>query len=106
MGYVVDKVAMGQVSLRVLQLPPVKFIPPVLQFHVTFTSIDATDICYSYNQQTASTNKTLFSLPFPLTDPETDMRVPEPIWTLWRRENSLIPARNRTLKLCTPVLIN
>jgi hypothetical protein len=30
MGFVVDKVALGQVFLQVLQFSPVKFIPPVL----------------------------------------------------------------------------
>jgi hypothetical protein len=31
-GFVVDKVAMGQVFPRVLRFSPVKYIPPVLQY--------------------------------------------------------------------------
>jgi hypothetical protein len=32
-GFVVDKVAMGQVFLRVLRFPPVIIIPPILHIH-------------------------------------------------------------------------
>jgi hypothetical protein len=31
-GFVVDKVALGQVFMRVLRLSPVNFIPPVLHY--------------------------------------------------------------------------
>jgi hypothetical protein len=32
-GFVVDKVALGQVSLQVLRFPPVNSIPPVLYYN-------------------------------------------------------------------------
>jgi hypothetical protein len=32
MGFLVDKVALGQIFLRVLRFSPVNFIPPVLHY--------------------------------------------------------------------------
>jgi hypothetical protein len=34
-GFVVDKVALGQVFLRVLQFSPVSIIPPLLHIHLS-----------------------------------------------------------------------
>jgi hypothetical protein len=38
-GFVVDKVALGQVSLRVLQLSPVNIIPPGLRIHISSRAV-------------------------------------------------------------------
>ena len=53
MGFVVKKVAMGQVFLPVLLFSPLRIIPPALDTH-SFT----TDSIHSY-QLTASLNTTL-----------------------------------------------
>jgi len=42
-GFVVDKVALGRVYLRVLQFPSVNIIPPLLHRH--FTDCHSNYIC-------------------------------------------------------------
>jgi hypothetical protein len=47
--YVVDKVAMGEVSLRILVLSPVGIIPPMLHAHSFFTDNTARVVLGNYS---------------------------------------------------------
>ena len=72
MGCVVGKVALRQVYLRVTL--PVKFIPPILHFHVTFTYhrrhvILATESVVKKNNSVVKQNT--FPPPFPPSTPQT-----------------------------------
>jgi hypothetical protein len=40
-GYLVDKVALGQVALRTLLFSPVSLIPPALHIHILLSGVDA-----------------------------------------------------------------